>query len=505
MNTPEEERVLVWAPRGRDAALAVDMLEHHGLLAQECRTVDEVIAGVSWAGCAIMVVEHIDPVVRVRLLEALANQPLWSDFPIVLFAPGGDRGADAIEASKMLGNVTLLERPVHVRTLISAVVAALRGRRRQYEARQAIRSRDQFLAMLGHELRNPLAAIVLALDMLHAVSGDLGAKQRTIIDRQVRHLSRLVDDLLDVARVTSGKITLHHERVDLAEVVRRCIAGADLAARRGSITLTMAPVSGPLVVEGDLVRLEEVFNNLIGNAIKYSPEHARVEVIARNEGNEHVVDVVDTGIGMAPDVLANVFDLFAQADTSLDRSQGGLGIGLTLVRSLVELHRGRVDAHSEGLGRGSRFTVRLPALEARVAPKLVSVPAQPLSARVAVIDDNVDLLDMTKDLLEANGCKVRTANDGHNGLALLLAEAFDIAFVDIGLPGMDGLQLAAQLRAQATAQPYLVAMSGYGQPEDRARALAAGFDEHIIKPVTLETLRRALRASEQTVRARALR
>jgi CheY-like chemotaxis protein len=211
-----------------------------------------------------------------------------------------------------------------------------------------------------------------------------------------------------------------------------------------------------------------------------------------------VFGVADTGIGIAPELLANVFELFAQAETSLDRSQGGLGIGLTLVRSLVELHGGSVEARSEGLGRGSRFVVRLPPINVKrtSAARLSSVPAARPQLRVVLVEDNLDLLEMTKDLLELHGCTVRTASEGPTGLSLMLEEACDIAFIDIGLPGLDGLQLASRIRARGSDCPYLVAITGYGQDGDRSRALAAGFDEHIVKPVTIEVIQRTLAASQ---------
>jgi signal transduction histidine kinase len=498
-----EDRVLVHAPRGRDGALAVQLLSRHQLAAVECASIDAVIDAIPGAGCAIITSEAlIDAGARERLREMLDAQPPWSDFPLILFAPlGGDRAADAFVAAGAFGNVTVLERPVHGRTLVSATVAALRARARQYEARAAIHRRDQFLAMLGHELRNPLAAIMLALETLHVVSGDVGAKQRMIIDRQARHLARLVDDLLDVARVTSGKVTLQRARVDLDQTLARCVQAAEMTARAREIALAYYPIDEPLIVDGDLVRLEEIFNNLIGNAIKYSPTHSRVDVRARRENTSCFVDVVDSGIGIAPPMLESVFDLFAQIESTLDRSQGGLGIGLTLVRSLVELHGGKVSAHSEGLGRGARFTVELPVARdpiSRVRPTRpgVAAPIAP-AMRVVLVDDNVDLLEMTKDLLESFGCDVRNACDGQTGLDAIVSTIPDIAFVDIGLPTLDGYQVAVQVRTRIGDAPYLVAMTGYGQSEDRDRALEAGFDAHLTKPVTADALKRALRAARR--------
>jgi len=490
--TSDSELVLVWAPHGRDATLTIRLLERHGFRAKECRRIEELTKNLDCAGCAVLTAESMTRDGRDRLTLALAEQPPWSDFPLILFAPSGadldDRGLDEI---KLLGNVTILERPVHTGTLISAVRSALRGRDRQYEAREAIQRRDQFLAMLGHELRNPLAAITFALEtMPPSLEVD---RQRTVIDRQTRHLARLVDDLLDVARVTSGKVRLERQPVDLDEIVARCVQGAEAAARARRITVHHERNHEPLVVDGDLVRLEEVFNNLIGNALKYSPENTRVDITTHGDATTCRVDVIDQGIGIGQDMLPRVFDLFAQADVALDRSRGGLGIGLTLVRSLVELHGGVVSASSQGKGKGSRFTVKLPRVHGhlpRHTPHSTAIVDQPL--KVVLVEDNADLLEMTRDLLESCGCEVATAPDGNAGLELLLAEQPDIAFVDIGLPGIDGYCVAQNAREQHLDGTYLVAMSGYGQPEDQQRAIAAGFDRHLTKPVTIAALRDAM-------------
>jgi signal transduction histidine kinase/ActR/RegA family two-component response regulator len=495
--TDTSELVVVWAPRGRDGALAVQLIERHGLQAAQVHSVDDLVARIPEVGCAVITAEVLTEQVRGTLLGALALQPPWSDFPFVLFSPRGiDRADEAIALANVLGNVSILERPVHSGELISALVSALRGRRRQYEAREAIRQRDQFLAMLGHELRNPLATILLAIESFTPGETDQpGDRQRAIIDRQARHLMRLVDDLLDVARVTSGKVRLQLEPLELTDVVQRCLHGAELAARSRAIELRLEPWPQPLPIDGDLVRLEEVFNNLIANALKYSPEGTRVTVTTRRDAGRCIAEITDTGIGIAPEMLDRVFELFAQADVSLDRSQGGLGIGLTLVRSLVQLHRGTITARSRGLGHGSTFVVELPM--SRTAPRVR--PAAHLAVverqcRVLLVEDNADLLELTRDLLELAGCEVTCARDGADGLASLLARAPDVAFVDLGLPKLDGYAVAARARAHGVTS-YLIAMTGYGQLDDQQRASEAGFDRHLTKPVTGAELRDALAAA----------
>ncbi|HET9625097.1 MAG TPA: hybrid sensor histidine kinase/response regulator [Kofleriaceae bacterium] len=492
MTDARDEEILVWAPRGRDAALAVQLIERHGMVARVVHGIAEVVARIATAGCAVLTAEVLSARVRAELTAALADQPPWSDFPIVLFgAHGLERVDDAIEATRVLGNVSVLERPVRSGALISALTAALRARRRQYEARDAIRRRDQFLAMLGHELRNPLAAILLALES--SPSGAPSEAQRAIMERQARHLARLVDDLLDVARVTSGKVALQLAPLELGDLVHSCVQAAAPAAQARGIALHFELPPDMLPIEGDAVRLEEIFNNLIGNAIKYSPAGAWVEVTARRDGDRCVVAVADTGIGIAPAMLDRVFDLFAQADASLARSQGGLGIGLTLVRALVELHHGAITAHSPGLGRGSTFVVELPAAtpDTRAALKPRPAAAAPRAQRVLLVEDNPDILDMTRELLELVGCEVTCASDGATGLALLLDQPPDIAFIDIGLPAMDGYTVASRARA-AGVPSFLVAMTGYGQADDRERATRAGFDRHLTKPVTGVLLREML-------------
>jgi signal transduction histidine kinase/ActR/RegA family two-component response regulator len=494
------ERVVVWAPRGRDGVLACQLIERHGLMAEQISNVGQLASSVVDAGCAVVSAEALGARERQELGVALATQPPWSDFPIILSAARGTGGVDRSDEVQLavheLGNVTILERPVQSRSLVSAVIAALRGRRRQYEARDAIVRREQFLAMLGHELRNPLAAITLAIDMLPKGEGERAERQRAILERQSRHLGRLVDDLLDVARVTTGKVQIKPEPLDLADVVRRSVQGAELAARARGIALHAELGEMPLPIQGDLVRLEEIFNNLISNAIKYSLSGATVTVSAFRLDDHCMIEVTDTGIGLAPDMVDRVFDLFVQADTSLDRSQGGLGIGLTLVRALVELHHGKITARSPGLGKGTTFIVELPLAQsvapATAPPRLVAVE-DPLHRTVLLIEDNADLLETTKDLLEALGCIVECATDGSEGLKNLVAAPPDIAFVDIGLPGLDGYTIAARARAHGV-RSYLVAISGYGQVEDRERALASGFNEHLTKPVSRAVLVATLRA-----------
>ena len=366
--------------------------------------------------------------------------------------------------------------------------------------RDADRRKDEFLAMLAHELRNPLAPIRNAVDLLdpqRTPSVQHFATVRTIIDRQVRHLSRLVDDLLDVARITQGKITLRQETVDIAAAVEAAIETAQPALQRKRHKLTTRLADAPLYIVGDSVRIAQVFGNLLSNASKYSLEEGEIAIETAQFGDEVRIAVRDKGIGIAADILPHIFDLFVQSETSLERSEGGLGIGLPLAKTLVELQGGRIEAYSAGSQQGSEFVVWLPLAK---APPLAEHPADEApqiigGKRVLLVDDSVDAATAMSLLLEADGFDVRTAHDGAE--ALKIAEVFlpQIVLLDIGLPGMDGFRLAAEMRKRpATADALLIAVTGYGQAHDRQRSKEAGFDHHLVKPVAFAEIRRAVQA-----------
>jgi signal transduction histidine kinase/ActR/RegA family two-component response regulator len=495
MIAPASERVLVFAPRGRDAELTCTLLTMHDIAVACCTSAGDVIAGIrAGAGCAILTSEVLDRELHRELHAWLTTQPPWSDFPIILLSSATGATRDAFD----LGNMTILERPVTPRTLLAAVRAALRGRRRQYDAQAAIHQRDQFLAMLGHELRNPLAAIVLASEPLPAerASNAVLDKRLSLVGRQANHLTRLVNDLLDVARVTSGKLQLRREAVDLDVLIRNCIETAEPRARERRIGFAVT-LRSAATIEGDAGRLEQVIGNLLVNAIKYSPPGRTIAVSSSRSGAGCEIRVRDQGIGIAPDVLPRVFDLFAQADVSLDRSEGGLGIGLALVDRLVRLHRGTVSVSSAGIGKGSEFVVWLPLGD---PPATTAAPPGEVAEldrllRVVIVEDNRDLLELTQAVIESLGCATEIATDGEEGLERIVATHPDLALVDVGLPKLDGYELAKRVKQRLVAPPTLVAITGYGQRSDRTRALAAGFDDHITKPVRTETLQALIEAT----------
>jgi len=381
--------------------------------------------------------------------------------------------------------------------LISSLSATLR--RARHEAEEATRRKTEFLAVLGHELRNPMGAITAAVRVLteSKAGSSPEAKQREIIERQTRRLSMLVDDLLDVSRVVSGKILLERRPLDLGELVRRCVESYEGAAgRHREVVLSVADV--PLVVEGDPTRLEQVVTNLLDNAVKYTPPRGRITVAVERRGTDALIRVTDSGIGIATEMLPHIFEPFVQVNAARRRAGGGLGLGLALVRGIVELHGGEVTARSAGADQGSEFVVQLPTLRKAGIPVLPlqehdgrTAPAQP--RHVLVVEDSADMRDALRALLEVWGHRVEVAEDGPVALEMARVGHPEVALVDIGLPGFDGYQVAEQLRAApAGREVFLVALSGFGQAEDRRRALAAGFDVHLLKPVDPEELARVL-------------
>jgi len=360
-------------------------------------------------------------------------------------------------------------------------------------AETANRTKDQFLAMLGHELRNPLAPILTALQLMRLRGDGSGEKERTVIDRQVRHLTRLVDDLLDVSRIARGKIDLRLQPVDMAEIIAAAVEAASpvLEARHHQLEVD-APRG--LSLHGDATRLTQVVVNVLSNAAKYTEPRGRIRVSAAAAGADIELRISDSGIGIAPEMIDRVFEMFTQERQAIDRSHGGLGLGLTIARSLVDLHGGTIRATSDGVGKGSEFVIRLPAAVAAETrrPRVSEVEGaiNPTGRRVLVVDDNVDAAHMMADALEAVGHETRVAFDGPAALDAALAFMPDAALLDLGLPLMDGYELAAQLVAASAGgrRPVLVAVTGYGQDSDRERSRAAGFDAHVVKPVDLPQL-----------------
>jgi signal transduction histidine kinase/CheY-like chemotaxis protein len=514
---PTEDRVLVLAPTERDAELSRSILAEAAITAVVSPNL-EILCREMAAGCgaAVLTGEAVLRDHRGRLAEVVRAQPAWSDLPLIVLTGGGADSPAAAVALETLGNVTLLDRPVHVSTLVSTVRSALRARRKQYQVRDhlverarvaemlrdADRRKDEFLAMLGHELRNPLAPVQNAVQILRTpgIEASLAMGAVEMVERQVAHLARLVDDLLDVSRVSRGKVELRKELVDLGAVAIRSAEAmrAFLTERGHRLETALPPETLPL--DADPARLEQVITNLLANAGKYTAPGGQIRLTVSREGNEGIVRVADNGIGIRPEALASLFELFVQADRVPGRVSEGLGLGLALVKLLVEMHGGRVMAASDGPGRGSEFTVRLPlafAPAGRPTTRRDSAetarPA-PRSLRVLVCDDNEDAADSLGTLLRLRGHQVNVCYNGPEALAA--AEPFqpDVVLLDIGLPGgMDGYEVARRLQSDGARTATLVALTGFGQEDDRRRSSEAGFQAHLVKPVEPRVLEDLLR------------
>src|SRR4051812_3779408 len=435
-------------------------------------------------------------------VQATGDPYLGNEYPALWGLNDSERFFNFVAQPTKGANGAMENVMIHAVEVSDSVMAR---RKTEALARQLLetdRSKDEFLAILGHELRNPLAPILTALHVMRLRSSDQSTeRERAVIERQVTHLSRLVDDLLDVSRATMGKIDLRRERLDLATAVARAveIARPLIESRRHQLTVDV-PV-GALFVEGDLVRLAQVIANVLQNAAKYTEPGGHIEVNGRRESGEMIIRVRDDGRGIAPERLTSMFDLFVQGDQAPDRSQGGLGIGLTLVRSLVQLHGGAVNAFSEGPGRGSEFVIRLPA-SSRDSPRPGGGAPPPRAKthqrrRVLVVDDDVDAAEMLSQALQAAGHEVRHVHDGASALVAAAQFQPEVVLLDLGLPGMDGLEVARRLRAYPQlSKVRIVALTGFGQGTDRSRSAAVGIESHLVKPVDVNTLMDAIGAAQ---------
>jgi signal transduction histidine kinase len=456
----------------------------------------------------VFVRDNIQPVI-----EYLERQPAWSDLPIILITRQGADSPAVSEAAHVLGNVTLLERPTRLNSLVTAAQAGLRARRRQFQARdlllartqaeeslrQADRRKDEFLATLAHELRNPLAPLRNSVHLLQLTASDdpTTARLCETMERQLNHLVRLVDDLLEVSRITRGKIELRKEEVELAAIARNAIETSRPLIDAAKLQLAISLPPETLIVNGDPVRLAQIFANLLNNAAKYTNEGGQIWFTARKIEAEAVVSIRDTGIGIAADLLPKVFEMFMQVDGATDRSQGGLGIGLTLVRSLVEMHGGSVSVESGGPGKGSEFTVRLPLAAMRrkssgATPDMR--PAPPIAARrILVVDDNVDSAKTLGMLLKYLGADVQVVHDGPAAIDAIETFQPGVVLLDLGMPEMDGYEVARRVRERHQSNDVtLIALTGWGQEDDRRRTREAGFDHHLVKPADIAALQSLL-------------
>jgi len=523
-----EERVLILTPTGADAEVASGVLAEAGIASMACSSLAELCDGLDQGAGALLIAEEaLFPRGCSELVDCLAAQPPWSDVPLIVLTTadaGGQRSHELTERFGLVGNITLLERPFRVATLVSAVRAALRARRKQYDhkryeaereglliseraaraaAENASRMKDEFLATLSHELRTPLNAIVGWSQILQSSHAPQDLKEGLeVIARNARAQQQIIDDLLDMSRIISGKVRLDVQRIDLRAVIVAAIDTVRHAAEAKGIRLqpVLDPRAGP--VSGDQNRLQQVFWNLLTNAIKFTPRNGRVQVVLERVNSHLEIAVIDTGEGIKPEFLPHVFDRFRQADASTTRRHGGLGIGLAIVKQLVELHGGTIRVTSQGQATGTAFTVTLPltVLHSEPEPKQerrhptvrpdFGVPAEMClklrGVKVLVVDDEPDARTLVRRLLEDCEAVVATASSAAEAFESLLRHQPDVLVSDIGMPGEDGYSLIRRVRkldAATGGQTPALALTAYARSEDRTNAILAGFQMHASKPV----------------------
>jgi len=507
-----EQRVLIFPPSRRDGEVTREVLRRAGLVCAVCHDAADVAHEIDAGTGALIMTDAALAVPTIQtVLTSFARQPAWSDLPVVLLCQTGPQTPSVAGILEALTNVTVLDRPTSARTLVSTVRAALRGRLRQYQTRDQLealkiaeeslrnadRRKDEFLAMLAHELRNPLAPIRNAGELLARMLPGNSQVQATaaIVKRQSTHLSRLVDDLLDVSRITQGRIELQHEPVNLSSVISQALESVESLMRENRHKVFVAGGYEPVYVNGDHARLVQCIANILTNSGKYTDPGGEIRVEMRAEGGQAVITISDNGVGIPGELLPRIFDLFVQSNRSLDRSQGGLGIGLSLVRRLIEMHAGRVSAASDGPGKGARFEVVLPVIAHPDEMREEQSQQTAVMRRILIVDDNADSADSLAMILNHSGHMAEPVYGAADALARAAAFDPEIVLLDIGLPGIDGYEVARRLRDRGS-NARLIALSGYGQPEHVRRAQDAGFDAHLVKPVDLQRLLRNLAALE---------
>jgi signal transduction histidine kinase/ActR/RegA family two-component response regulator len=534
-----DQRILILAPTGRDGELAARFLDESGLHAKVCDRIEELCREMlDGAGLVFLTGEALTTEAMQCLVEALFEQPTWSDIPIVVLTIGGGEkpgNAEALSALGEKGNVTLIERPVRVMTLISAVRSGLRARQHQYEVRDylaaerrakeeleesqqrlslaltaaedANRLKDEFLATVSHELRTPLTAVLGWSHLLRSRQLDEQAATHAleIIERNARSQQQLIEDLLDVSRIITGKLRLDARPVDPSFFIEAAIEAVRPAAEAKDIHLQKVIATGLSSVSGDPARLQQVVWNLLSNAIKFTPRGGSVAVRLEQVDSYVEISVSDTGDGIRAEFLPYVFDRFRQADGTTTRQHGGLGLGLAIVRQLVEMHGGTIEARSAGEEKGATFVVRLPLLavdqrqivERRVPTRAadnhhpVEPPDKLDGLRVLVVDDEVDTLELIRVSLGQCGALVTTARSSMEALGLLERVPPDVIISDIGMPGEDGFEFIRKVRElppERGGRTPAVALTAYARAEDRLRVLRSGFQMHVSKPVELAEL-----------------
>lgn len=529
----KDKRILILAPIGRDGNLTAEVFRDHALVAEVCagpqQLCEQVVHG---AGLVFLTGEALTPSAMRCLVSALEQQPTWSDIPLLVLTSGGGETPENVEALAILGekgNVTLIERPVRVMTLVSAVKSALRARRRQYEVRdyllaeersknelknaiqhaeEASSLKDEFLATVSHELRTPLMAVLGWTHLLRSNHLDEAGEQRALetIERNARSQQQLIEDLLDVSRIITGKLRLDVRPVEPTAFIAAAVESVRPAAEGKEIQLEIIADATVGPISGDSGRLQQVVWNLVSNAIKFTPQGGHVQLrLAR--ANSHVeISVKDSGQGISADFLPYVFERFRQADMKTTRVHGGLGLGLAIVRQLVELHGGTVEVTSEGEGKGATFLVKLPILPVyqnarnpdQAGPMATGRSVQDTDTsnelaglKVLVVDDEADTCELICSILARCGAEVAAARSACEALELFHMLHPDVMVSDIGMPGEDGYELMRKVRAlprERGGDVPAVALTAYARAEDRLRALRAGYQMHVSKPIELAEL-----------------
>lgn len=493
-----QNRVLILAPIGRDAELTTGVLGAAGIASKTCTTITDLMRELENGAGAVLTVEEALGVALQPLAGFIERQPPWSDIPILVLT---HRGADTPalwHALDMLGNVTLLERPVRTLALVSALRAALRARQKQFQIREASQRKDEFLASLGHELRNPLAPIRNSMGILkHLYPGVTAVdKVRSVVERQVTHLTRLVDDLLDVARITNGKIILQPTTFTLSSLVEHIAELANGAAQAKLMRLETHLPHEKVMLHADYARVIQTVANIVLNAIKFTPPRGVVSLDVEIDGPDAAFIVRDSGIGISREAFDTIFDLFSQEKPASGPVTSGLGIGLNLSKRFTEMHGGSIDVASDGIGHGSQFTVRLPVVISvgeygnSIAMQHAAPSGVSEKKSVLVVDDNRDAANMLQALFEFEEFDVSTAYDGFDAIAAVERHKPNVIVMDLGMPGIDGYDTVRRIRAQpGTERITIVALTGWGQTDARMKAAAAGFDHHMVKPVDFDALK----------------
>jgi signal transduction histidine kinase/CheY-like chemotaxis protein len=516
------DRVLVFAPVGRDGPLTGELLARESIDALVCPTLVDLRNALSdGAGVLLLTEEALEDPFFPELVRALDQQAAWSDIPIVLFAGTEKAGAsfETLSVVETLRNVTLMERPTRGAAVVSVVHAALRARKRQYETRDVLmalhaarsdaeaanRLKDEFLATLSHELRTPLNAILGWTAMLRGgqLDSERSARALDVVERNARVQAKLIEDVLDMAGVVTGKLRLDTTPVSISPIIEAAIESVRPAAVAKQLRITFDTGDAGAVVWGDAARLQQIFWNLLSNAVKFTPPGGDVRTKVGMSRSYVVVTVTDSGVGLAREFVPYVFDRFRQADQSVTRGHGGLGLGLSIVRHLTELHGGWVEAQSEGLGRGSSFSVALPV--PAIAPLVSDKPAAeapnngpPTSLTgsvVLVVDDDAATRELLAQIIGQEGARVETASSAAAAIDELRRNPYDVLLADIGMPGEDGNSLLRRVRAlpDSTGRIPAIALSAYTRVEDREAARRAGFTTFLAKPTTPEELLDVLR------------